>query len=378
MKSAMKSTLRFSGEATKWHRLRWVIAAAVVLLLAACSNSATTISDDPTGSEPATDEAPTVDATSAATTGADEPLPLKMTITSNPASLPRLIALDMGFFEANGLAPDVVEIGSGPELAQALLRGDVNISHDAANNLVLRRNEGIDLVVFGQERKAPVFDLLVRDDVSTPNADEGWQGAMADLEGATVGVVARGAAAEDIARILYASAGVDPEAAAYVATGGPATTLAALAAGEVDAAVTFEPAIAMAISQNLARVPFSIRDGEGPEALGGFGTVYVASRDFAEANPEVLARFNQAITEALNWALDSANRDELLAYMEDEIGLDPSVAPAVLQGEQPGWVQDATEVDRDALHGVAELMFERGSIETMQEPDDYIFAPGGS
>ena len=62
---------------------------------------------------------------------------------------------------------------------------------------------------------------------------------MTDLKGAKIGVVARGAAAEVMARALFTEAGLNPNAPTYIATGVATTTVAALKAGVVDAAITY-------------------------------------------------------------------------------------------------------------------------------------------
>ena len=84
---------------------------------------------------------------------------------------------------------------------------------------------------------------------------------MAALDGTNVGVVARGAAAEQIARQLYDSAGLNPDDATYIATGLAGTTLAALSSGEVDWAITFEPGLSQGVIDGIGTIPFALRVG---------------------------------------------------------------------------------------------------------------------
>ena len=67
-----------------------------------------------------------------------------------------------------------------------------------------------------------LFDVIVDADYATANGiTEGmdWQEAMEALDCTNVGVVARNAAAEDLARILIQEAGLDESCFAYVAVG---------------------------------------------------------------------------------------------------------------------------------------------------------------
>src|SRR5690606_24775586 len=132
---------------------------------------------------------------------------------------------------------------------------------------------------------------IVRSDFPLPSSDQGWEGVMRDLQGASIGVVIRGGAAEYLARGLFVEAGLDPDSATYIATGLPNTTLAALENDEIDAAITLEPGITLALEQGIAIQPFSLQELTGPPTMDWASFVFIATRDYAEQNADVLEQF---------------------------------------------------------------------------------------
>ena len=169
------------------------------------------------------------------------------------------------------------------------------------------------------------FDIAVRSDFDLGGATE-WQDVMKALEGANIGVVANGAAAEDIARTLFDKAGVSPDAQTYIATGLPDTTLAALINGQVDAAINFDPLFVLAEQQGVATQPFSLRAGEGPEELIWPSLLVTTRREFAEDNPDVVREYVAATTEAIEVIQDPAQRDRVIEIMTTDMGLPAEIA----------------------------------------------------
>ena len=127
------------------------------------------------------------------------------------------------------------------------------------------RDSGFDVVMFSSAIDGHFFDILVASDQEVVEGD--WEATMQALEGTNVGVVARGAAAEQLARELYGQAGVDPESSTYIATGLGATTIAAMDAGEIDWAITFEKWMTMGVVQGIGTRPFSLVQGDGPNTF---------------------------------------------------------------------------------------------------------------
>ncbi|MCS5701629.1 MAG: ABC transporter substrate-binding protein, partial [Acidobacteria bacterium] len=234
--------------------------------------------------------------------------------------LPVAVAGDTGIFESFGFTSwEYVSCPSGPANAAALVAGEVQFVANTPDNMLGLRDSGFDVVMFGSGIDGHFFDILVATGVETVPGD--WEATMQALDGLTVGVVARGAAAEQLARELYEQAGVDPDNAAYVATGLGGTTVAALDAGEIDWAITFEPGMTMGVVEGIGTRPFSLVAGDGPSTLDWPSLVNTTSREFAEANPNTVAAYQAALDAASAWIKDDANINGVLEVMAARVGL---------------------------------------------------------
>ena len=143
-------------------------------------------------------------------------------------------------------------------------------------------------------------------------------------------MVGNGAAAEDIARTLFQEAGVDPDKQTYIATGLPDTTIAAMQNGQIDVAITFDPAFVIAESQGIGTQPFSLRAGDGPASLLWPSLLGTMSREYVTANPGAAAAYKAAIADAVQFIQDPANREEVLRVMADDMQMSADLAPQLL------------------------------------------------
>ncbi len=235
-----------------------------------------------------------------------------------------------GFYAAHGLEVESVQVAAGPEMGAAMIGGDIAFAGNIPNNQITLIEAGFDVVGVAQQVSEQFFDIAVATAFDLGGATE-WQDVMKALEGANIGVVANGAAAEDIARTLFDKAGVSPgDAQTYIATGLPDTTLAALINGQVDAAISFDPLFVLAEQQGVATQPFSLRAGEGPEELLWPSLLVTASREYAEANPDVVRAYVAATNEAIEAIQDPAQRERVLEIMTADMGIQPAIAAAML------------------------------------------------
>ncbi|MEM7094466.1 MAG: ABC transporter substrate-binding protein [Actinomycetota bacterium] len=247
------------------------------------------------------------------------------------SGLPAAVAANRGVFEANGLNVEFVACESGPANAAALIAGEVQFVGNTPDNMLGIRNADFDVVMFGQVINTHFFDIIVSNEFGEIDCEPGdWECVMAALDGTNVGVVARGAAAEQIARQLYDSAGLDPENATYIATGLAGTTLAALSSGEVDWAITFEPGLSQGVADGIGYLPFNLRGGDGPTELDWPSLVLTTSREFAEANPNTVANYRKSIREAADWIRNPANRAAVLEELTALTGVEGELAEAIL------------------------------------------------
>ena len=285
------------------------------------------------------------------------------------------VAVEKGFLGDRGVTGEFVQCHSGPANAAALIAGEVNFSINTPDNMLGIRNAGFDVVLFQQIQDTHFFDIIISENYGPIDCEQGdWQCTMAALEGTSVGVVARGAAAEQIARQLYDSAGFDPDGATYIATGLAGTTLAALSSGEVDWAITFEPGLSQAVIDGIGYSPFTLRTGQGPTELDWPSAVNTTSREFFETNPNTVAIYARSVRDAMDWMRNPANHPEVLDLMESFLGLDRSVAEVVLASNIGSFSLNGRP-DPRRLGNNVNYAVGRGILEEAQDFADFAVTP---
>ena len=238
-----------------------------------------------------------------------EMVTMSTTCAPSIASLPQWIAADAGLYAERNLTLECVQIGSGPETAAALASGDADFAANIYNNVFPLLNNGLEVVVFMETLLYNLFDVIVDADFAEANgitSGMDWQEAMEALDCTNVGVVARGAAAEDLARILIQEAGLDEECFTYVAVG--LQPLPGLESGDTDWTVTFDPFQVVAVQTGAGVNPFSIQRGEGPAGLDWPGLVYMTGNTF-EAKQAELCAYKSGTVAAIEWLADPANAE---------------------------------------------------------------------
>ena len=290
--------------------------------------------------------------------------------------MPAHLAVTQGILESKGINGEFIACESGPANAAALIAGEVEFVGNTPDNMLGIRNADFDVVMFAQVLDKHFFDIVVSNNFGEIACDPGdWVCVMTALDGANVGVVARGAAAEQIARQLLESAGLDPDGSTYIATGLSGTTLAALASGEVDYAITFEPGMSQAVVDGIGYLPFSLRGGDGPPELDWPSLVLTTSRSFAEANPNTVALYAQAIREAIDYMRNPANREAVLAEMATFLGAEGALAEQILD-DNIGSFSLNLALQQARLENNVNYAVGRGILDAPQDFADFAFTGG--
>lgn len=285
------------------------------------------------------------------------------------------VMANRGFAENRGFEMDFVACHSGAAQAAALVSGQVDIALNTPDNMLGIRNADFDVVMFAQVVDNHFFDIVVSNNFGEIDCPQGdWECAMAALNGTRVGVVARGVAAEQIARQLLDSAGFDPDDSTYIATGLAGTTLAALDADEVDWAITFEPGLSTAELDDIGYAPFRLRAGDGPTELDWPSAIMLTARSYWDANPNTVLHYRAAILEAMEWLRDPANRDAVLEELDAHLGLDPEVA-AYIFDNNIGSMTVTAELDPVRITNNVNYAVGRGILQQAQEFGEFAVGP---
>lgn len=143
------------------------------------------------------------------------------------------LAKEAGYYEKHGLDVEVVSIPGSSLALQAMLSGEVPIIQAGGAGPIQAALSGTDTVIIATIAKK--FNWWI---YAQPNVTR-----MEDLKGKVFGVTRFGTQSDLASRIGIRRAGLEPDRdVTMVQTGGPAETVAAMAAGKVHAAAVTPPA----------------------------------------------------------------------------------------------------------------------------------------
>jgi ABC-type nitrate/sulfonate/bicarbonate transport system substrate-binding protein len=224
------------------------------------------------------------------------------TVGSASANLwPVYIGINKGFFSAENLNIDLFFVQSSANLVQQLTAGSLNITMSTGLVDPIRAiDQGAPIAIVRFEVQAPPYALLAKSSIRR----------LADLKGKTISL----GGPKDITRIyverMLAPHGVKPGEFDMVFAGATAARASALQSGAVDAAILLPPFNFHATAAGFNELGLTI---DYAKDLPFSGTV--VNRNWAAANPAVLARLLTAHNRSVEWFYDARNRDEAVKMM---------------------------------------------------------------
>jgi NitT/TauT family transport system substrate-binding protein len=274
----------------------------------------------------------------------------KIVVHGYPGSLISLypkIGIEYGFYKAEGLDASMLDIISGPEANAALAGGSVNFVLNTNDNLILAQARGLDVVAVVGNQTRNFYSLVAAKSLGIKPGTP-YKEVMKALVGKRIGINASGTNNNRFARELFSSAGIDPSQASFVVVGGPPGAIAALASGQADAILNWEPFQTVATLTGKGTVVVDCRvPGQCPEALEKPGRAfqsYYTSKKFLAANPKAVEGFVRAHIKIDAWVQDPANRAKVLEAVKKVVpppaGLNISgdeYAKSVLDGSLPAF-----------------------------------------
>jgi NitT/TauT family transport system substrate-binding protein len=283
---------------------------------------------------------------------AEEPVRLRVGETAGIPTAFLTFGVQKGFFSDAGLDVEVVPVQGAAPIITSVVSGGYQMG-------------GSDTVTFAQgvARDLPLTMITPGTSVSEQPRDDFSDVLVTkssrirgpeDLDGATMAVNILGNITEVSVKGALENAGVNPESVRYREVPFP-DMAAAVNRGDVDAAMVIEPFRTIGRSQGLRSV---LRPFSGFEPGLQIGSI-VTTRDYAEANPEVVRAFQEAHARTARFIAE--NPDEFRAALPEIAEMDPGLADAV---ELPVWKE---RVDRGAVERVAEAMVLFGLVD--EKPD---------
>jgi NitT/TauT family transport system substrate-binding protein len=219
-----------------------------------------------------------------------------------------------GIFKKYGLDAKVTSFNGGGAIIAAIAGGSLDVGFSNLVSAVSAIQRGIPVMVL---TPASLFDRKERGDNLLVKTHGSKIQSGADLTGKIVAVTTLNGGLQLAASTWIDKNGGDSKSVHFVELPNSEMS-AALKQGRIDAAMLAEPAL----SQAKADVDVL---GDAFAAIAPHWTVgvFVASKSWVEANPDVAHRFVQAMVETARWA--NTHRNETARILSPLLGVDPAV-----------------------------------------------------
>lgn len=220
--------------------------------------------------------------------------------SSSANGWPSYVAIEKGFFAAEGLKPDPVFAQSNAGVIQQLAAGSINFSTNSGLVDPIRAIEkGAPLALIRIEVQKPPYSLLAKPSIKS----------MADLKGKMLSV----GGAKDITRIfverMLAPSGIKPGQFDMTFAGATSARFSALQSGAVDAAILTPPFNFHAQSAGFNLLGNTVDFADMP-----FAGIAVNTNWAAQNKPKV-EKVIAIYTKAMVWLYDPKNREEAVSIL---------------------------------------------------------------
>lgn len=250
-------------------------------------------------------------------------------------------------FAEDGVEVEWVEFAYGATLVEALAAGSIDVggnlgdtpfTNALANNVPI---QGIFLNAYD-----PNLYTILLSDASSQEIE-----SVEDLEGKKIALLA-GSAGEDFLAKELEGVGLSLSDVEVINISSTEDQYTALSTGDVDAVISLDPLSSVFVYENGG----SLLDyGDPQKQVITFG---VANTDFAEANPELVAKFVKAKILADEYV--EANREE---YKEIYAEVNEYPVEALDSIDRLTFRREFEDSDYDALNATMEFMLETGALD---------------
>jgi ABC-type nitrate/sulfonate/bicarbonate transport system substrate-binding protein len=275
-------------------------------------------------------------------------------------SLPVAVAEREGLFAREGLDLKVLlPIPGGADNMIAALHNDgVDVTHVATPFLIRAALAGSDAVAIAAEFNNPIYSLIAKPEIAS----------FADLKGKLIGLADEYGTITLSTRKLLAKHGLQRGDFGVRVIEGTSGRWACLRRGDCDAVVLGQPQDLVAIEQGYRRLGDSSE--VVPEMLY---TVTAVRRSYAEANKEAMVRYVRALSAALRFIRNGANRERIVGIVMQSTNSSEAIARQTLAlffEPERGVLPKGAEIDVKGMAQVLAMMGEAGTLKPPLPPPD--------
>lgn len=233
--------------------------------------------------------------------------PFTIAVFQSEGYLPDYVVKDKGFGEAHGLDIKFVTPSSGSAAAQLLLAGGVQGWSTDPLIIATAAGRGYDIRIAGVSAPTFVYTILVSQEGDWPDDAASLEERISALKGKRVGVSGIGAGTDNALIMLLNTAGLSADDVTRVAIGQQQAAIGQLAAGRIDAFVSFSLAGNAMIEKEAGARTYIFTQGEDiPESVSDTPHLaFAVSSEFANSNPEAVQGWLDAEREAIAWIRDN-------------------------------------------------------------------------
>lgn len=227
--------------------------------------------------------------------------------------LPLVVAEHLGFFEAEGIALEIVDFPSSMRAQQALTSGNADVACGAFEHLINLHSKHQYVQSFVALGRAPQLAMGVSVK-NMPNYKR-WS----DLHGKKVGIAAPGTGTNIMANLLLQRAGLQQDDVSYISVGATMGAVSAIRSGQIDAICNLEPIMTQLELKGDIKIIADSRTLRGTQAIFGGdmpGVCVFAQPEYIQKNRLVIQALSNAIVRALKW-LQTAGPSDLIRGMPE-------------------------------------------------------------
>jgi NitT/TauT family transport system substrate-binding protein len=235
--------------------------------------------------------------------------------------VPLFVGKEKGIFAKHNLDVTNVRVPIIVNIPPAILSGSLQIGAATMPLLLQAVDGGLDLVLIAGAtrhlRSQSKIGLMVRSDLKIEKPE--------DLKGKKIGVAGFNSTMDIFMRKWLMTKGINPRDVSFVEAQFPSMP-DLLRSGTVDAVTITDPFRTLAVNSKAGYVFAEYFADVVPDALM---IGYIATRDWATKNPNVVREFREGLAEANKWTLDNfAEAQEI----EQKVLNNKSPAPPLLSG----------------------------------------------
>lgn len=217
--------------------------------------------------------------------GTSRAAPMRVAYSAISGAMSSLwVAQEGGYFKREGLDTELLYIGGGSLLIQAMLGGDVPFAYGPSVPVINASLRGADLVLIGNTGNSLVFSVMARPEIKQP----------AQLKGKKVGVTRLGGSTDWALDAALKQWGLERSQITVIQTGGMPEGLAALTAGALDAVILSPPSNFRAAKAGMHEL-----EDVGQLKITFPNTPLSTTRSFIRTNRDSALRFMRGFTQGL-------------------------------------------------------------------------------